>query len=106
MAGRTIIYQIKRVVDDFKVLPYVKNVLGVDIMVQWVELPFGMPASHVKTLVQELATLLPIQLPANTLRKAVDDCASAWIPVTLGGEPDGVFGSRFQPSPALAIMGI
>lgn len=37
------------------------------IVVRWVKLLLGTPMSHMRVLVQDLAALLPIPLPANAL---------------------------------------
>lgn len=41
------------------------------IVVQWVQLFFDMLASHVRVLVQVLASLLPIQLPITMTGKSM-----------------------------------
>lgn len=46
---------------------------GEGVVEQWVKLPLGTPAISKARLVHGQATLLPIVLPANVLRKATDD---------------------------------
>lgn len=41
-----------------------------------------MPAFHIGAVVQVLAALLSIKVPANSLWKAADDGPSVWAPAT------------------------
>lgn len=77
---------------------------GVGLMTQQVKSALGTPVSCIGAPVQILATLLPIQLPANAHEKAADG-PSAWA-LPLIWKAQIVSGSRFGPGPALAITGI
>lgn len=48
-----------------------------------------MLASHIRVLVQVLATLVLFQLPANGPRKTLEDGPSTWLPVNHVGDQDG-----------------
>nr|XP_051711027.1 zinc finger protein 717 isoform X1 [Oryctolagus cuniculus] len=79
---------------------------GTGIVAQEVKLPVGMPASHIRDLVQVPDSPLLIQLPTNAHGNTADDGPINWVPATHVEDPDAVPGSWLQPDPALAVAGI
>lgn len=63
-------------------------------MTQWVKLPLGTPASHIRASIQVSTASLLILLSANAPRKVTEHGSSPWASVTHMGDPDEVLGSQ------------
>lgn len=53
--------------------------VGVCVVVQWIMLPLGMPACHIRVPISSLATPLLIQPLPHTSWEAVDNGSDIWI---------------------------